>query len=203
MSSKFNQPSYPSSSTHSASAARDSRTDLGYGTTKPKYHLPRQSNDQFPYKTPDQYDLDDIEIDDETLSNSNKGVIDYHRGDPYANNKNNPFYFVAGNTKLSDCFWKTDSVLLEIASFGDSMSPMPHAVAGRSNSLTGFSGAGGYPGAGGTNPKRTGSYQGWSKAPPQSKIAQKYENEIDKMNDFEDNVFYTVQDLIKIIDDNE
>lgn len=203
MANKFNKPSQLSSTSYGGPTSHDARSDLGYGTTKPKFQLPRQTGEQFPYVAPDNYDLDDVQIDDETMSSASDDTIDYHKGDPYANNKNNPFYFVAGNTKLADCFWRTDKVLLEISSFGDSMTSVPHAYPRHSTSLTGFSGAGGYSGAGGTNYRRTGSLQGWSKRPPQSKVAQEDENSIDIANDFEDDVFYSLQDLAKKFDENE
>ena len=96
MASAFSGGNYPKSHL-------DSRNDLGYGRSDPKFHTPKTfASSKFPYLDED-LDLDDIDLDftDEELRNlSSKisGPHDYdHSGGHY-----DPFYYVAGNTKLSE-----------------------------------------------------------------------------------------------------
>ena len=79
----------------------DSRNDLGYGRANPKYHVPKQVGDNvYPYRLADE-DVDDVEIDDETMEavSSNLGPDGNH--DPYGGHYD-PFSFVGGNTKLGE-----------------------------------------------------------------------------------------------------
>ena len=124
------------------SAPHDARTDTGYGKLNPDKQLPRQQNSVYPYLTPDQYDLEDVEDVEEDERIRSKSVS-YVTNDPYAGSAVNPFYFVGGNTKLSDCFERPDEVLLEISAMQSSMG----------------------------NFKRTGSQRGYTSPPPPSKIA--------------------------------
>ena len=124
------------------SAPFDARADAGYGKLNPDKQLSRQQNSDFPYLTPDQYDLDDVEDSDEEELVRSKSVS-YITNDPYAGSAVNPFYFVGGNTKLSDCFNRPDDVLMEISAMQSSMG----------------------------NFRRTGSQRGYTSPPPPSKIA--------------------------------
>ena len=145
---------------------RDARTGLGYGILEPKFQLPRQSGGQFPYSEPD--DVPDADIDDETLAAVGKKSPNYEPTDSYA--QANPFYFVGGNTKLSDCFWRIDKVLNEVAASTNSMTAIPGYYKGMGPSLGGSGAAFPSGGSAGGNAKRTGSTQGWSHAPPETEL---------------------------------
>ena len=154
-------------------ASTDARTGLGYGTF-PKYHVPKTAGDSFPYVDPDKYAdiLDDIDLDVETQDRvGQKANMHYLATDPFAGNGTDPFYFAAGNTKLSDCFFRTDHVLKEVIATGKSLSPVPdlHSSRARHDSMTRSAGAGG------STPrissmKRTGTERGYSHAPPRPKV---------------------------------
>lgn len=159
------KPGSVPATSNSPIAGYDARSDLGYGTLKPKFQNPRSASETYPYVSPDPYaGLEDE--DEDTQAAVHKKSIDYLPTDHYAAASTDPFYFVAGNTKLADCFYRPDFVLKEIAAFGDSMSPIPQAYKGRGPSSTGYGPAFPYPGGGGTTAKRTGSFQGWSSTPP-------------------------------------
>jgi hypothetical protein len=59
--------------------------------------------------------------------------------------------------------------------------------------MTGYGAASPYQGGGGTNYRRTGTLQGWSKSPPPSKIAAEIEG--DELDDEGD--IYSLRDLAK------
>ena len=148
---------------HSPITGYDGRSDLGYGTLNPKFQKPRSSSKTYPYRAPDPYaDLEDEP--EESKDAIRKKSIDYVATDSFA--AADPFYFVAGNSKLSDCFFRTNLILREIAAFGDSMSPIPQAYKGKGSSASGQGSAFPYPGGGGTIAKKTGTLQGWSSSPP-------------------------------------
>jgi hypothetical protein len=170
---------------NSFSGKKDARSDLGYGKIQPTFQNQRQRGSQFPYVEPSE-DVSDVEIDDESLSAVGKKSPNYLANDPYATS--DPFYFVGGNTKLSDCFWKIDSILNEVNTFGNSLVAIPGLYKGMGPGL-GNSGAS-FPskGSAGGNAKMTGSKQGWSSKPPKSKI--EIENE---KNDLDD--IFTLKDL--------
>jgi len=173
----------------------DARSDLGYGTTNPKFFLPRSLGSVYPYVEPDPYE-DEEEPDEEDVEALRKKSTGYVATDSLAGNGTDPFYFVGGNTKLSDCFWRTDDVLEEIAALGDSMASIPQMYKGKGASLTGYEAAFPYQGAGGTNYRRTGSLQGWSKSPPLSKAAS--EDDFNDSEDYEEeDPIYTLVDLAK------
>ena len=101
----------------------DDRTGLGYGLTRNRFHSPRLAQGTYPYKVDS---LDDTEFDDEeSRAAINKKVVSLYINDPMAAASTDPFYFAAGNTKLSDCFFRIEKVLKEIATFSDSMAPIP------------------------------------------------------------------------------
>jgi hypothetical protein len=147
----------------------DARGDLGYGRLEPRFHVSRSRGESYPYLEPDPYeeDLQDFEPDEETLDAISKKSAAYTQLDPFAINKTNPFYYGAGNLKLSDCFWRTDRALSEVHAMGTSMVPIPHLHRGRrvslGPSLTGDSHAQ-YLTPGSFRP--TGSQRGWSSSPP-------------------------------------
>ena len=184
----------PAPMSHAVVSHNDARTELGYGIITPKFHSHRSLNGSYPYKEPDAYeDILDIEIKDDSLEAVSSKSLDYSATDSMAGNSSDPFYFVGGNTKLSDCFWRQEKVLREIAVFSDSMTSIPQMYKNRGPSLTGRSAAFTSPGGGGTSYRRTGTLQGWSKSPPpldwQEPIIE------DELEDEGDT--YTLEDLAK------
>lgn len=147
----------------------DARGDLGYGRVKPRFHISRSRGQSYPYTEPDPHEveLEELEDDEETLDAIAQKTMTFTQMDPFAINKSNPFYYGAGNLKLSDCFWRTDRVLEEVHAMGTSMSPIPQLHRGPrvsfGPSLTGDSHTQ-YLTPG--NFRRTGSELGWSHAPP-------------------------------------
>ena len=193
MAERLTRSGIPGSTNHIAVGAGDSRSDLGYGTLSPKFHLPRSLNSSYPYQDEDPYEDLDVEVDDESISSVGKKSLDYSPVDPLSVNSTDPFYFVGGNTKLSDCFWRTDKVLLEVAAFGDSMSSVPQLNKGKGPSLSGYSSSAPYQGAGGTNYRRTGTLQGWSKSPPPVNVVDDEDpDSLDREGDT-----YTLEDMAK------
>ena len=113
-----------------------------------------------------------------------KKSLNYLATDSKSAAKSDPFYFVAGSTKLSDCFWHPESVLEEIAAFSDSMVSIPQMNRGKGPSFSSRGPAFSFPGGGGSSFRRTGSLQGWSKSPPPSKVEAEIENdELDEEGD--------------------
>jgi hypothetical protein len=149
------------------SGARDAKTGLGYGILQPKTQFPRQMASQFPYV--EEETLGDDDFDEESATAVSKKYQAYVPSDFLRAAGNQPGYFVGGNTKLSDCFWKTDEVLQEIATFSDSMSPMGGQQHKAMGAALGGSGASfPYPGGGGSSYKRTGTTRGWAGSPPEN-----------------------------------
>ena len=184
---------------HVSVGAYDARTGLGYGTLSPRFHKNRSANSSFPYTDPDNYDVDDVEVSDDALEAIGNKVLDYSPVDHLSAKRAEPFYFAGGNTKLSDCFWRIEKVLAEIAAFGDSMSPIPQLHSKKGTSLTGYGPATPFPGGGGTSYRRTGSTRGYSKSPPPSKVAAEQEgDEVDEEGDI-----YSLKDLAKKQSSNE
>lgn len=147
---------------------RDARIGLGYGSIEPKTQLPRKMGGVWPYYETEELSPEDETIDQETADAVASKSLNYRPGDFGNASKHDPFYFAGGNTKLSDCFFRTDKVLEEIAQFNNiaknSIGPIPNLYAGAQAGLsTGPSFV--YPGGGGSNYKRTGTLQGWSHAP--------------------------------------
>jgi len=84
----------------------DAKAGLGYGVTEPSGRFePRQQQGSYPYTDPDPYsDLDEEEVfDDEELDAFVTAVnLGYNTVDYLSAAGNDPFYFAAGNTKLSE-----------------------------------------------------------------------------------------------------
>lgn len=145
--------------------SRDARTGLGYGILNPKNQTPRSLGSIYPYYEKEELDPDDEEIDQETSDTISKKYSKYQPSDFSRAAGSDPFYFTAGNTKLSDCFFRTDDVLAEVASFGDSMTGVPGKYRGLGGGMGNSGASFPYQGGGGTNYKRTGTTYGWSHAP--------------------------------------
>ena len=178
---------------HVVVGSRDSRTGLGYGIAEPFYQHSRNLNSSYPYTDHDFLEDEDVEVDDDSAESITKKSINYYVTDPLSSNSTDSFYFVGGNTKLSDCFWRADIILSEISAFGDSMSPIPQLNSRRSNSLSGYSAAFSFPGGGGSSFKRTGTLHGWSKSPPPVEI--ELEDEESAFSEEDDT--YSLKDLAK------
>lgn len=177
------------SSLKTISGARDAKTGLGYGILNPNKQLPQQLGAEFPYYEQED-SIDEEPLDDETTNAVSKKYTGYRPSDFSGASGNDPFYFVGGNTKLSDCFWRTERVLQEIATFSDSMTPVGGYYKGMGPSMGGSGAAFPYQGGGGSNAKRTGSKAGWSMSPPMNKQQANEKEE----NDVEDQIF-TLSDL--------
>lgn len=153
------------------SHAHDTRSDLGYGRVTPRFHVSRQRGGVFPYVDPSKSydDMEDVEIDDDSIDAINNKIttLGATTMDPFAINKTNPFYFGAGNLKLSDCFERPDDVLLEMDVVASSMYPVPHMYKGKKVMFN--APIGGVSGHSQTvtsaHPLRTGTTMGWSHAP--------------------------------------
>ena len=171
----------------------DSRVGLGYGLSQARFHKPRSASSQFPYIVDELEDeLDASEFEDPGSDDAIAiKTLDLYVNDPLAHKSADPFYFAGGNTKLSDCFFRIDAVLEEVAALGDSMSPIPTR---RPTAAVAGSGAA-FPSGVGRRP-RTGSGRGYASAPPMSKIEAQmdYEEESEEEN-------YSLKDFA-IDDDN-
>lgn len=117
MSSKFAGGNFPKSSL-------DGRNDLGYGRSDPKFFTNKQANAEFPYVVDDVEDLDSVEIDEETIDAVHKKTRSPRKYD-HAGGHYDPFYYVAGNTKLSE------------TTAAKGLSPFPDLYKGRTNGIGG------------------------------------------------------------------
>ena len=98
---------------YSSGARPNSRTGLGYGQVVSKFHKQKKFPSNYPYKDPDNYDVDVSDIPVDVQSKIRKLVRSYLTNDFLAAKKSDPFYFVAGNSKLGERVT------------GKSISPMP------------------------------------------------------------------------------
>lgn len=139
----------------------DARTDLGRGTTKSKFHLPRTKGSTFPYVEPDDHVEDDESYDEESLQAISSKSMNHLKSDYYASRTADKFY--VSSIRLSDCFDRTDEVLAEINALGDSMSPI--SVPRRKRTVGLPSASAKYP-TGSRHYRSPGSKQGWFSPPP-------------------------------------
>ena len=146
----------------------DDNKGRGYGLTKDTFHKARSANAQFPYRDDDEYDVSDDLVDDKTVKSVRDKTPIVYKLDPLAYKSVDPFYFAAGNTKLSDCFYRTDEVLKEVHALGDSMSPIPRLYKGKNkNNFSQPSVS--FP-SGVRSLKRTGTTRGYASSSPRLKI---------------------------------
>lgn len=177
------------------SHAHDARNDLGYGRVTPRFHVSRQRGGSFPYIEPDEAseEIEDIDVDIDSIDamHSKIATLGTTSMDPFAINKTNPFYYGAGNLKLSDCFERPDQVLLEVESAARSMYPMPHMYKG--NKVMFNAPIGGVSGHSQTvtdaNPLRTGTTVGWSHA-PRTYVDEEFD---------EDEAILSLEDLVSLV----
>jgi hypothetical protein len=139
----------------------DARTDLGRGTTKAKFHLPRSKGSTFPYIEPDEYVDDNQPDDEESLRAIANKSLNHHRADSYSSRTADKFY--VSSIRLADCFERIDDVLHEVHALGDTMSPIPVPRQKRTVGLPG--GSAKYP-TGSKHYRSPGSKQGWFSPPP-------------------------------------
>jgi hypothetical protein len=147
-----------------AGGSNDSRDGLGYGILQPRFHKPQSMGADFPYSEPDMYD-DMEEPDEETAIAVRNKTLNFGPTDSIPQKGLQPFYFAEGRRFLADCFWDVNEVLIEIAAFGEALTP------GNNNYASTERASFPYPGGGGSNYKRTGTRQGWSRRPPLSRVA--------------------------------
>ena len=165
----------------------DTRNDLGYGRTTAKFHKSRSMGGSYPYQEKSEFDVETDWEDEDSQGAIDSKIPQHHKSDPYSKKGTNPFYFAAGNTKLSDCFFRTDEILEEVHALSNSLVPIPGMTKKRGN----FSG-GTRVGSGAIssqNFRRTGSEKGYATAPPEIKY--------DKNVNDEDNVIFNLEDLVK------
>ena len=80
----------------------DDRNDLGYGRLKPKFHQTRTHGDPtFPYIESDE-DVEDVDINDETMDAVMWNTIAPQNFDPGAKKGTTPYSFVDGATRLGE-----------------------------------------------------------------------------------------------------
>lgn len=192
----FTKSTSNQTSNFNVSRGKDAKTGLGYGVLQPKTQLPRQMGGEFPYVKIE--DSGDEQLDDDSVDVVSTKYQSYTPTDFLRAAGSQPFYFVAGNTKLSDCFWNPGKVLQEIATFSNSMAPLGSGQnKGMGSSLGGSGAAFPYPGGGGSNFKRTGTTRGWSHAPPESVAQANISAEEDESEEI-----FTLKDLAdKILSD--
>ena len=174
----------PAKCVESLSSRYDDRKGLGYGgTLKGKFHSPRSSNIAYPYVDEDPYAEE--EFDDEKSSDSVRSKsLELVKNDPFSHKSADPFYFAAGNTKLSDCFERPDAVLREVDALGDSMSAVPGMYKNKRSGGLGRTGAS-FP-SGVKNSRRTGTKRGYFSAPPQVKDDDETKTADDPIENLED-----------------
>ena len=192
--SKFTSKGLQGRFREAAVSGRDDRKGLGYGILAPSGRFePRKFSSHYPYLDPDPYgDLDPEEEELQVMMR--KKVPPAMRHDPMSHKSTDPFYFAAGNTKLSDCFYNPDDVLSEVDVAAKSMSPVPSHYKGTKHGAAGAafpSGVGNY--------KRTGTHYGFSHAP---KLDTIFDDDIEDLTDeeIEDIRKFTVRDFV---DDEE
>lgn len=172
----------------------DDKKGLGYGRLEPEFHLPKVQHSTFPYIEPDHHEDIEEQITDEDLdafvTKTNKG---YHITDFMSGRKNNPFYFAAGNTKLSESIAK------------NSMVPIPNLYKGREVALGGS--VSGHHHAGPEYPSRTsgdiayGTKHGYSLSPPPMDIGieEPHAYEIKDIPPEEGDIILRLRQLINVI----
>ena len=179
----------PKNSGESFFSRYDSRNDLGYGRNSNKFHKPRSLSGNYPYQEESDYDSDTDWEDEESRTAIDSKSPSHKKSDPFSKKSTNPFYFVAGNTKLSDCFSRPDDVLAEIHAMANSLVPFPAMNKNRTN----FSGGSRVASSAisGQTGKLRGSKKGFSSSPPEIKY--------DKIVNDEDEVIFNLEDLVKKI----
>lgn len=165
----------------------DSRNDLGYGRTSDKFHKSRSMGGSYPYQEKSEFDTDTDWEDEDSQEAIDSKIPQHRKSDPYSKKGTNPFYFAAGNTKLSDCFFRSDEVLEEIYTLSNSLVPIPSMTKNRTN----FGGGSRVSSGAVSNQsfRKTGSEKGYASSPPEIKY--------DKNVNDEDERIFNLEDLVK------
>ena len=173
----------------------DDRKGLGYGTLDPEYHLPKMQHDTYPYVTADQHEETEDQIDDENIDQFIQKINQgYHITDFMSDRKNNPFFFVAGNTKLGEI---------------KSMVPKPNLYKNRQVAMGGTT-SGNYH-IGSTFPSRAageisyGTKHGYASSPPpmNTGIKERPAYDINDIPPDENDVIIKLRSLISAIHDEQ
>ena len=163
---------------------RDDRAGLGYGQLKQRFHKNYTHNGSFPYTSP-VADVDDVEVDDETMEAADGKIYDFVATDFGAARSTDRMYYAGATTNLTACFDRPDDVLREISLVARDMTlsnPKP-VTKSQSSTVGGFSSSKAFD----QRPyRRTGTKRGWSEAPPLGKIASSREEENDDLYTLED-----------------
>jgi len=185
----------PKNNTPAIALSGDDRKGLGYGQITNKFHKPRKAAGTFPFTPEDVLQgEEDFEFDEETSDAVRSKTYHFQLNDPGAAKSANRIYYAGATTNLSACFERPDEVLTEIEGIAKGMVPIPRlykkgndgpAVGGYSTSPVAFS----------VGPaKKTGTKRGWSRRPPESKVAAEIEYELD----LDPDEFFNLSDLAKI-----
>jgi len=84
-------------------AGPNDRAGLGYSQKELRFHKSRQKSSRFPYPVPDVYEDEDIsDIPIEIQNKLRKIINGYLASDFLAMKGTDPFYYAAGNSKLSE-----------------------------------------------------------------------------------------------------
>jgi len=139
--------------------ALDAMADKGYGNFG-NFQKDRSRASKFPYiEKPE--DTPDDNVEDEVKNKVKKRIgIPAGKTDFHADLGTDKFYFVAGNTKLRDCFENPGIVLEKVVSYARMFSPVPALNKGRKvgGGVSFANGVGNFRGI--------GMKAGWSTAPP-------------------------------------
>lgn len=157
--------------------ALDAMTDKGYGNSG-NFQKQRSRNASYPYIKEPQGDFDIDDVDPEVKKRLKKKISNpTSKSDFFADLGTDKFYFVGGNTKLSDCFENPGFVLEKIVSYARMFNPVPALNKGAK-----ATGGSSFPNGVG-NFKRIGMKSGWASAPPEfdDSYLEKYEEDDDNL----------------------
>ena len=157
--------------------ALDAMTDKGYGNNG-KFQKPRVQNTSYPYVEDADDSISDDKVDPSIKLKLKKKInTPVGKTDFFADLGTDKFYFVGGNTKLSDCFENPGIVLAEVISYARMFNPVP--ALNKGPRVTGGSS---FPNGVG-NSKGIGMKAGWSSAPPEfdESYLEKYEEDDDNL----------------------
>ncbi len=185
-------------STSAIKTSYDDKKGLGYGRLEPEFHLPKVQPSTFPYVEPDYHEDTEEQIDDEDIDafvkKTNKG---YHITDFISIGKEDPLYFIEGNTAGGKAITKNNMV------------PIPDLYRGREVALGGS--VSGHHHSGHEYPSRTsgdisfGTKHGYSSSPPPMDlgIEEPPAYEIKDIPPEEDDIILRLRQLIKVIHDEQ
>ena len=163
---------------------RDDRAGLGYGQLKQRFHKTYAHDNNFPYTSP-AADVDDEDVDNETIEAADGKIYDFVATDIGAARSTDRMYYAGATTNLTACFERPDDVLHEISLVARDMtlSKPKQAAKAPSTTVGGFSSSKAFD----QRPyRRTGTKRGWSEAPPLGKIASHSEEDDDELYTLED-----------------